>query len=167
MGDGSVVLVLNPVEVVSPQRPVPMQVRRTVHPKFVELPAAFDVLVVDDSLSVRRVVSNLIQKTGWNPIQAKDGVEALEVLRRLERKPDVILLDVEMPRMDGYEFATTMRGTAGLKHIPIIMLTSRAGDKHRKKAMAAGVNGYLVKPYQDDNLTGLVKEWVARSRGEI
>lgn len=167
MGDGSVVLVLNPVEVVTPLRPMPKRVQRAVQPKYVELPSAFDVLVVDDSLSVRRVVSNLIQKTGWNPIQAKDGVEALEVLRRLERKPDVILLDVEMPRMDGYEFAATLRGTHGLKHIPIIMLTSRAGDKHRKKAMAAGVNGYLVKPYQDDNLTGLVREWVARSRGEL
>ena len=170
MGDGSVVLVLNPVEVVVPQRPMPKIARRVVQPKFVELPTAFDVLVVDDSLSVRRVVSNLIQKNGWNPIQAKDGVEALEVLRRLDRKPDCILLDVEMPRMDGYEFAATLRGTqgqGGVNQIPIIMLTSRAGDKHRKKAMAAGVNGYLVKPYQDDNLTGLVKEWVARSRGEI
>ena len=167
MGDGSVVLVLNPIELVTPQRSQSKPVRRVVHPKFVELPTAFDVLVVDDSLSVRRVVSNLITKTGWNPIQAKDGVEALEVLRRLERKPDVILLDVEMPRMDGYEFAAALRGTPGMAQIPIIMLTSRAGDKHRKKAMAAGVNGYLVKPYQDDNLTGLVKEWVARSRGEI
>ena len=169
MGDGSVVLVLNPVEVVLPRRPVAKMVRRTIQPKFVEVPMAFDVLVVDDSLSVRRVVSNLIQKNGWNPIQAKDGVEALEVLRRLERKPDCILLDVEMPRMDGYEFATTLRGTQGqgINRIPIIMLTSRAGDKHRKKAMAAGVNGYLVKPYQDDNLTGMVKEWVARSRGEL
>ena len=169
MGDGSVVLVLNPVEVVLPQRPVPKMVRRAVQPKFADVPVAFDVLVVDDSLSVRRVVSNLIQKTGWNPIQAKDGVEALEVLGRLERKPDVILLDVEMPRMDGYEFAATLRGRPdqASKRIPIIMLTSRAGDKHRKKAMAAGVNGYLVKPYQDDNMVAMVREWVARSRGEI
>jgi chemosensory pili system protein ChpA (sensor histidine kinase/response regulator) len=167
MGDGSVVLVLNPVEVVMPQRVAATPVRRPVQPKYVELPLAFDVLVVDDSLSVRRVVSNLIQKTGWNPIQAKDGLEALEVLRRLERRPDVILLDVEMPRMDGYEFAAAIRGSNTFKQIPIIMLTSRAGDKHRNKAMAAGVNGYLVKPYQDDNLVGLVKEWVARSRGEI
>ena len=167
MGDGSVVLVLNPVETVMPQRVAAMPPRRPVQPKFVELPAVFDVLVVDDSLSVRRVVSNLIQKSGWNPIQAKDGVEALEVLRHLERHPDVILLDVEMPRMDGYEFAAAIRGSNAFKNIPIIMLTSRAGDKHRKKAMDAGVNGYLVKPYQDDNLVAMVKEWVARGRGEI
>jgi chemosensory pili system protein ChpA (sensor histidine kinase/response regulator) len=94
-------------------------------------------------------------------------VEALEILRRLPRKPDVILLDVEMPRMDGYEFAITMRGMNAFKSIPIIMLTSRAGEKHRRKAMAAGVNGYLVKPYQDDHMIALVKEWVARSRGEM
>ena len=167
-GDGSVVLVLNPVEVVMPARvAAAAPIRRPVQPKYVELPTAFDVLVVDDSLSVRRVVSNLIQKSGWNPIQAKDGVEALEILRRLERRPDVILLDVEMPRMDGYEFAAAIRAANAFRNIPIIMLTSRAGDKHRKKAMDAGVNGYLVKPYQDDNLVGLVKEWVARSRGEI
>ena len=161
MGDGSVVLVLNPAELVAPPRAASKPAQRPVQTN------TFDVLVVDDSLSVRRVVSNLITKSGWNPVQAKDGVEALEVLGRLERKPDVILLDVEMPRMDGYEFAAIVRATHGLKQIPIIMLTSRAGDKHRKRAIAAGVNGYLVKPYQDDHLTSMVKEWVARSRGEI
>lgn len=167
MGDGSVVLVLNPVEVVTPHRPIAAKpakrsTRKAAPKKKAAFPTTLDVLVVDDSLSVRRVVSNLITKSGWNPIQAKDGLEALETLRTLPRKPDVILLDVEMPRMDGYEFAVAARALPSAEGIPIIMLTSRAGDKHRKKAFDAGVNGYLVKPYQDDQLLSIVREWVTR-----
>jgi chemosensory pili system protein ChpA (sensor histidine kinase/response regulator) len=108
------------------------------------------VMVVDDSITVRKVTERLLKRYDYNIITAKDGVDALTVL--LEQIPDVMLLDVEMPRMDGFELATTMRNDPRLKDIPIIMITSRTGDKHRQRAMDIGVNMYMGKPYQEHDL---------------
>ncbi len=108
------------------------------------------VLVVDDSLTVRKVTSRFLQKQGFDAATAKDGVEALEQLR--ERVPDVMLVDIEMPRMDGYELTARVRDDVRLRHIPIIMITSRSGHKHRDRAMALGVDVYLGKPYQEEDL---------------
>ncbi len=108
------------------------------------------VLVVDDSITVRRVTQRLLERNGMRVIAAKDGVDAWEVMQ--EHVPDIILLDVEMPRMDGYELASHVRGDARLKHVPIIMITSRVGEKHRSRAIEVGVNDYLGKPYQDNQL---------------
>ena len=108
------------------------------------------VMVVDDSITVRKVTQRHLSKRGVDVLLAKDGVDAMEQLR--ESVPDVMLVDIEMPRMDGYELTQHVRSDSRLKHVPIIMITSRAGDKHRDKAFALGVNVYMTKPYQEDEL---------------
>ncbi|NOX75349.1 MAG: response regulator, partial [Gammaproteobacteria bacterium] len=108
------------------------------------------IMVVDDSITVRKVTERLLKRYDYNVITAKDGVDALTIM--LEQVPDTMLLDVEMPRMDGYELATTMRNDERLKSIPIIMITSRTGEKHRKRALDIGVNKYMGKPYQEQEL---------------
>jgi chemosensory pili system protein ChpA (sensor histidine kinase/response regulator) len=108
------------------------------------------VMVVDDSLTVRKVTSKHLQKRGMDVMVAKDGIDAVEQLR--DRVPDVMLVDIEMPRMDGYELTTRVRSDENLKHIPIIMITSRAGAKHRQKAFDLGVDVYMSKPYQEEEL---------------
>lgn len=124
-------------------------------------------MIVDDSVSVRRVTSNLIKSAGWLPVTAKDGVDGLESLQGMDCKPDLFLLDIEMPRMDGYEFLSVLRTQEEYRNTPIVMVTSRAGEKHRQKAMNLGATGYLVKPYQDDELLRLVRELVTNSRGSV
>ena len=118
------------------------------------------VMVVDDSVTVRKVTSRLLERNGMNVLTAKDGVDAIAQLQ--EHKPDIMLLDIEMPRMDGFEVATLVRHDERLKDLPIIMITSRTGEKHRERAMAIGVNEYLGKPYQEsdllDNILKLVKD---------
>jgi chemosensory pili system protein ChpA (sensor histidine kinase/response regulator) len=108
------------------------------------------VMVVDDSITVRKVTQRHLSKRGIDVLLAKDGVDAMDQLR--EHVPDVMLVDIEMPRMDGYELTQRVRSDARLKNVPIIMITSRAGDKHRDRALALGVNIYMTKPYQEDAL---------------
>ncbi len=110
----------------------------------------FTAMVVDDSITVRRVGARLLERNGFDVMTAKDGVDAITVLQ--ERIPDIMLLDIEMPRMDGFELATHMRNDEKLKNIPIIMITSRTGEKHRERAKRIGVEHYLGKPYQENEL---------------
>jgi chemosensory pili system protein ChpA (sensor histidine kinase/response regulator) len=124
-------------------------------------PAQKRIMVVDDSITVRKVTSRFLEKHGLEVVTAKDGVEALELLR--EQLPDVMLVDIEMPRMDGYELTSAVRADANMRHIPIVMITSRAGGKHRERAFELGVNVYLSKPYQEDELLRNVN---AMLRGE-
>jgi chemosensory pili system protein ChpA (sensor histidine kinase/response regulator) len=107
-------------------------------------------MVVDDSLTVRKITDRQLRRQGIDVLLAKDGVDAVEQLQ--ETVPDVMLVDIEMPRMDGFELATHMRNDARLRNVPIIMITSRTGDKHRDRALAIGVNHYLGKPYQESDL---------------
>jgi chemosensory pili system protein ChpA (sensor histidine kinase/response regulator) len=159
-GDGRVILILNPV---------PLALRWASHPRTaverrapaesVEVSAALQppmVLVVDDSLTVRKITTRLLTREGFRVDSAKDGVDALEKMNDLV--PDVVLLDVEMPRMDGFELARVMRSDARLKSVPIIMITSRTADKHRNHAMEIGVNVYLGKPYQEQQLLDSIAE---------
>jgi chemosensory pili system protein ChpA (sensor histidine kinase/response regulator) len=162
LGDGSVVLILNPAQLFGLDQP--SQAAAVARRPAASFRKALNVLIVDDSLSVRRVVANLIRNTGWNPVQAKDGVEALEILDQSDFRPDAILLDVEMPRMDGFELTERLRIRADFRHTPIIMLTSRAGEKHRNRGFQAGVNEYLVKPYQDEVLVATIRRLVSQSR---
>ncbi len=118
------------------------------------------VLVVDDSITVRRVTQRVLERNGMRVLAAKDGVEALMLLA--EHLPDIILLDIEMPRMDGYEVAAQVRATERLRHIPIIMITSRAGEKHQARAIEMGVNDYLSKPYQEHQLLDAIAPLVSR-----
>jgi len=108
------------------------------------------VMVVDDSITMRRVASKLLERHNYEVITAKDGVDALAQLQDVH--PDVILLDIEMPRMDGFELATHMQNEASYSGIPIIMITSRTGEKHRDRALEIGVTNYMGKPYQEDEL---------------
>jgi chemosensory pili system protein ChpA (sensor histidine kinase/response regulator) len=119
-------------------------------------------LVVDDSITVRRVTQRLLERNGMRVATAKDGVDALEVMQ--DQIPDVILLDIEMPRMDGYELATRVRNDARLADIPIVMITSRVGEKHRARAIEIGVNDYLGKPYQENQLLDAIEPLVVARR---
>jgi chemosensory pili system protein ChpA (sensor histidine kinase/response regulator) len=112
-------------------------------------------LVVDDSITVRRVTERFLQRNGLRVLTAKDGLDAISVMQ--DEKPDVILLDIEMPRMDGYEFASHVRNDDRVADVPIIMITSRVGDKHRARAIELGVNDYLGKPYQDAQLLEAIR----------
>jgi CheY-like chemotaxis protein len=112
------------------------------------------LLVVDDSPSVRRVVSNMLKAHGWEVQTARDGVEALEVIGR--QMPAAVLLDIEMPRMDGYELMATVRSQEQYRHVPLIVLTSRAATKHQQRALQLGADAYVVKPYQDDELLSTI-----------
>jgi chemosensory pili system protein ChpA (sensor histidine kinase/response regulator) len=119
-------------------------------------------MVVDDSLTVRKITGRLLAREGYQVLTAKDGVDALEQL--LDTIPDVLLVDIEMPRMDGFDFTRNVRADARLKGIPIIMITSRTADKHRNYAIEIGVNQYLGKPYQEDELLALVADYVKQQR---
>jgi len=117
------------------------------------------VLVVDDSITVRRVTQRLLKREGFRVALANDGLQALERLQ--EEKPAVVLSDIEMPRMDGFDLVRNIRGDAKLRDLPIIMITSRIAEKHREHARALGVDHYLGKPYSEDELIGLVRLYCA------
>jgi chemosensory pili system protein ChpA (sensor histidine kinase/response regulator) len=118
-------------------------------------------LVVDDSITMRRVTQRLLERRGVKVYTARDGLDAITVLQ--EHNVDVILLDIEMPRMDGYQFATHVRNDPKLKALPIVMITSRSGEKHRAKAIEIGVNDYLSKPYQESQLIAAIEALIRRS----
>lgn len=115
------------------------------------------VLVVDDSITVRRVTQRLLLREGYRVALAVDGLQALERLQ--EELPAVVLTDIEMPRMDGFDLARTLRGDERMRDLPIIMITSRIADKHRQHALELGVNHYLGKPYPEDELLNLVRHY--------
>ncbi len=119
-------------------------------------------LVVDDSITVRRVTQRLLERNGMRVLTARDGMDAIGMLQ--ENVPDIILLDIEMPRMDGYEVAAHVRNDARLKDVPIIMITSRVGEKHRARAIELGVDDYLGKPYQEAELLDAITPLVERRR---
>jgi len=117
-------------------------------------------LVVDDSITVRRVTQRLLERNGMRVLTAKDGVDAVSLLQ--EHLPDIILLDIEMPRMDGYEVAAHVRNDPRLKDVPIVMITSRVSEKHRARAIELGVDDYLGKPYQESQLLDAIEPLVNR-----
>ncbi|WP_180699045.1 Hpt domain-containing protein [Pseudomonas crudilactis] len=156
LGDGRVVLIL---DLLAPIRAMQARVAQT--PALPEIDSEphkpLLVMVVDDSVTVRKVTSRLLERHGMNVLTAKDGVDAMLLLE--EHMPDLMLLDIEMPRMDGFEVATQVRNDERLQHLPIIMITSRTGQKHRDRAMAIGVNDYLGKPYQESVLLESIAQW--------
>ncbi len=147
MGDGSVVLILDLGILI--RRSITREIMETVPAELAEA-ERLTVMVVDDSITVRKVTTRLLERNDYEVLAAKDGVDALGQL--LEVRPDIMLLDIEMPRMDGYELATNMRNDEELKDIPIIMITSRTGEKHRDRAFNIGVNKYMGKPFSEDEL---------------
>jgi chemosensory pili system protein ChpA (sensor histidine kinase/response regulator) len=153
LGDGHVVFVLdiptlvNTVDETMAADNLLDSALSTLHSIQNRLPLA---MVVDDSITMRKASGNLLKRHGFEVITARDGIDAVALLN--EQIPDVILLDVEMPRMDGFEFATLVRNDEQFSHLPIIMITSRTGEKHRSRARAIGVDAYLGKPYQEGEL---------------
>jgi chemosensory pili system protein ChpA (sensor histidine kinase/response regulator) len=119
-------------------------------------------MVVDDSITVRRVTQRLLERNGMRVLTARDGMDAVTLLQ--DNVPDIILLDIEMPRMDGYEVAAYVRNDPRLKDVPIIMITSRSGEKHRARAIEIGVDDYLGKPYQEAQLLDAIAPLVERHR---
>ncbi|AWY41700.1 response regulator [Pseudomonas putida] len=156
LGDGRVVLIL---DLLAPIRALQAHVPQRTHVQDSEFEPQKPllVMVVDDSVTVRKVTSRLLERHGMNVLTAKDGVDAMLLLE--EHMPDIMLLDIEMPRMDGFEVATQVRNDERLQHLPIIMITSRTGQKHRDRAMAIGVNDYLGKPYQESVLLESIALW--------
>jgi chemosensory pili system protein ChpA (sensor histidine kinase/response regulator) len=158
LGDGRIVIILDIGALVRAEwrgRSAPVITRdRTDRRTF--------VLVVDDSITVRRVTQRLLERNGMRVMTARDGMDAVALLA--ENMPDVILLDIEMPRMDGYEVAAHVRNDPRLRDVPIIMITSRVGEKHRARAIELGVNDYLGKPYQESQLIDAIAPLVAQRR---
>ena len=165
LGDGQVVLILNPVAL-SSRAPIAEAITQaaavTDVAPMADVATLPTVMVVDDSLTVRKITGRLLAREGYQVLLAKDGVEALEQL--LDVVPDVMLVDIEMPRMDGFDLTRNVRADQRLKAIPIIMITSRTADKHRTYAFEIGVNHYLGKPFQEDELLGLVSDYITKQR---
>jgi chemosensory pili system protein ChpA (sensor histidine kinase/response regulator) len=152
LGDGRIVLILDINALVRSGAPV-VEITQAPRAPSDDRPLA---LVVDDSITVRRVTERFLQRNGLRVATAKDGLDAISVMQ--DEKPAVILLDIEMPRMDGYEFASHVRNDPQVADVPIIMITSRVGDKHRARAIELGVNDYLGKPYQDSQLLDAIRQ---------
>ena len=157
LGDGRVVLILDPGALIGDKR-AEIDLRLPEPAPEPEPERAPLVLVVDDSITVRRVTERFLLRQGLRAATAKDGIDAIARLE--EEPPAVILLDIEMPRMDGYEFATHVRSDARFTSTPIIMITSRVSEKHRARAIEIGVNDYLGKPYQDHQLLETIRRYL-------
>lgn len=175
LGSGEIVLILNPVA---------LQLHVAQHPELAPRTAATPapapaggvagaepaaatrahgtVMVVDDSLTVRKVTQRLLEREGYHVMLAKDGVDALEQMQ--DRLPELMLVDIEMPRMDGFDLTRNVRGDESTREIPIIMITSRSADKHRNYALQLGVNAYFGKPFQEDILLGAIAGLLPQNR---
>src|SRR5262249_50266926 len=164
LGTGEIVLIINPVQLAQ-RTDVPVfepnaeRIAPEVPRAAVVQPGKPLVMIVDDSLTVRRITSRLLTREGFDVISAKDGVDALELMQT--ETPDVILLDIEMPRMDGFEFTRKIKADAKHAGIPIVMITSRTAEKHRNLARELGVELYLGKPFQEDELLTHLREMLA------
>ena len=163
LGDGEIVLILNPVALASRGLGADESPGDDIAAGGVQAaPAAAripSIMVVDDSLTVRKITGRLLEREGYRVITAKDGVDALEKL--LETVPDVILSDIEMPRMDGFDLVRNIRADERTRAVPVIMITSRLADKHRRYAEEIGANHYLGKPFQEEELLGLLAGYTA------
>ncbi|MCE5234310.1 MAG: Hpt domain-containing protein [Xanthomonadaceae bacterium] len=170
MGDGSVVMILDLAPLV--RRSAALRERAEEDGIALEAPPPLQaeperrrqpmVMVVDDSITMRKVTGRVLERHDIEVVTAKDGLDAVEKLQ--DRVPDLMLLDIEMPRMDGYELATYMKNDPRLKGVPIIMVTSRTGEKHRQRAQEIGVERYLGKPYQELDLVREVQDALKASR---
>ncbi|MDA0271776.1 MAG: Hpt domain-containing protein, partial [Proteobacteria bacterium] len=166
LGDGSVVIILDCMALV---RSYEVSANVAAAPVIEEsAPESGNkvrtVMIVDDSVTVRKVTSRLMERQGFKVATAKDGVDAMSQLQDI--RPDVVLLDIEMPRMDGFEVLRSVRRDENLKDLPIIMITSRTGEKHKQQAMELGVNQYLGKPFQEANLLATIEEVIESAKAK-
>jgi chemosensory pili system protein ChpA (sensor histidine kinase/response regulator) len=155
LGSGEIVLILDPLALAQ-QPQGEARVKQAAAPQV----RRATVMVVDDSLTVRRVTQRLLEREGYRVLLAKDGIEALELIG--QGAPDLMLVDIEMPRMDGFDLTRNVRGNEATRAIPIIMITSRTADKHRNVALGLGVNAYFGKPYQETVLLAAIEGLLGR-----
>ena len=169
LGDGSVVLILDLAPLARKAAALHRQQPELAEERVAEFDTSQDrqlrIMVVDDSITMRKVATRMLERHDFEVHTAKDGVDAVASLH--DMVPDLMLLDIEMPRMDGYELATHVRNTSRLKHVPIIMITSRTGQKHRQRAFDIGVDRYLGKPYQEAELLATINELLGREVAEL
>ena len=171
LASGAIVLIYNPVALYTVYREraaefiqqAKLQSQQTQQVGESHIPL---VMVVDDSITVRRVTQRLLQREGYRVLLANDGLMALEKLAEGEL-PSVILSDIEMPRMDGFDLARNIRADARIKHLPIVMITSRMAEKHREHAMSLGANHYLGKPYAEDELLAIIRDYTKVEAAEL
>ncbi|MGZ8242075.1 Hpt domain-containing protein [Methylomagnum sp.] len=147
LSGGQLVLIIDPVELAFKE-----EVRVSAGQAAQSYASVPLLMVVDDSITVRTVTERFLARQGFQVVTAKDGIDALEQMQRIT--PDLLLVDIEMPRMDGFDLSENVRNNRHLAHIPIIMISSRTADKHRQQAFEIGVNAFLGKPYQDAELLG-------------
>ncbi|HSC95179.1 MAG TPA: Hpt domain-containing protein [Burkholderiales bacterium] len=161
LADGNIALIINPVQLA--QRATRAAAMQAPAPNVtLGAPAGPVIMVVDDSLTVRKVTSRLLEREGYAVITAKDGVDALEQMR--DTLPDVMLVDIEMPRMDGFDLVRIVRRDPRTQRIPIIIISSRTAEKHRHQAAQIGANAFLGKPYQESDLLEHVARYLAGRR---
>jgi chemosensory pili system protein ChpA (sensor histidine kinase/response regulator) len=149
LGDGAIVLVINPVQLANREALSIGAVKVTTFAPVVEATKRV-ALVVDDSLTMRKVLSRLLEREDFDVVTANDGMDAIQKLQLVT--PDIILTDIEMPRMDGFEFSRHVRDNIKTSDVPLIVISSRTAEKHRNVASQLGVNAFLGKPVQDDEL---------------
>ena len=160
LADGSIVLIINPLPLIglATQRSCTAQTQQQAGMASLTEAPAPTVLVVDDSLTVRRVSERLLERNGYAAVLARDGLDALEKLQSI--LPAAILLDIEMPRMDGFELLRTLRSDSRWQQVPVVMITSRTASKHHDHAVQLGANAYLGKPYQETELLAWLKQTI-------
>ena len=159
LGDGRVVVVLDLAALV---RNIGSQQQKQAESRALRMARQearqekIGIMVIDDSITMRKVTARILERHNIQVVTAKDGVDAVALLQT--QVPDLAILDIEMPRMDGFEVLAHIRNQARLQHLPIIMVTSRGGEKHRERAMKLGVNDYLTKPYQEEQLMQSIRK---------
>jgi chemosensory pili system protein ChpA (sensor histidine kinase/response regulator) len=164
MGDGNIVVILDLMALVHKADLREEGVQKVDELNEIARPRTRKIMIVDDSVTVRKVTTRLMERQGWEVTTAKDGVDAVNQLQNIY--PDVVLLDIEMPKMDGFEVLRTVRRDPRLANLPIIMITSRTGEKHKQQALELGVNRFLGKPFQEANLISTIDEVIAESEKE-
>jgi chemosensory pili system protein ChpA (sensor histidine kinase/response regulator) len=163
LGDGSLVPILQ-TEDLFHRSEVLTQAGEIGRPEDKSKEKTLEILIVDDSISVRKVLSNFVASHGWLATVAVDGVDAMEQIR--VNKPDLVLLDIEMPRMNGFEVLQAMQSQAAYQNIPVLMLTSRSAVKYREKASELGASGFVTKPFKDDELLSLINGLTAQKKAK-
>jgi chemosensory pili system protein ChpA (sensor histidine kinase/response regulator) len=156
LADGAIALIVNPVALAQRAQ---AHLERTAAPAATPAPALPVIMVVDDSLTVRKVTGRLLEREGYQVVTAKDGLDALEQLK--DALPAVMLIDIEMPRMDGFDLARAVRADPRTRRIPIIVISSRTAEKHRSQAAQLGVNAFFGKPFPEAELLMRIADYVA------
>ncbi|WP_263081619.1 response regulator [Endozoicomonas sp. Mp262] len=162
LADGSVVIVIEPLALIKKHySPLAKTDAGELVSEDTNKTNTSTILIVDDSITMRKVTSRLLARNGYEVSSAKDGTDALRIIS--EKKPDLVLLDIEMPKMDGFEVASAIRNDPSCKTLPIIMVTSRTGEKHKDRAFSLGVNDYVGKPFQENILLETVKKHLSKA----